>query len=267
MPNENLKQFIDHLKSYKEITTKSDLAAFIKIMTEFLKKMDARNVNDLKAMKEFMASLSKKVETEANGGMETIKKDCMKMCNKMMTEHEKKMQAMDDKMDEMKDGAPGLDGKDADEEKIISTLTKRLPTKEDIANEIVSNGEKARDSLELLEGNNRLDKKAIRGLDELEKDIKDIKSRPVRGGGGVSAMGVRQAFKYIFHTEEPVGAINGANTAYTVSTDIWAIMSFTLNGEAVAELPNYTFSRRTITFSSALPAAYSGKDFEVKFIG
>jgi len=44
MPNENLKSIIEHLKSYKEITTKSDLAAFIKVMTEFLKKMDREDV-------------------------------------------------------------------------------------------------------------------------------------------------------------------------------------------------------------------------------
>jgi len=270
MPNENLKQFIDHLKTYKELTTKSDLAAFIKVATEFMKQMNSRNLEDMKQIRAFLSSLADKMKADHEEEASKSSKEMMMMCDKackkmdkemekMMSEHEAKMEEMDLKMKSLKDG------KDADEEKIFSTLQARLPTPEQIANEVVSNGEKVRDSLELLKGNERLDKTAIKGLDELEKEIKEIKSRP--RGGGVSALGVRQAFKYIFHTEAPVGAINGVNTTYTVSNDIWAIMSFTLNGESVAELPNYTFSRKTITFSSALPAVYSGKDFEVKYIG
>ena len=99
-----------------------------------------------------------------------------------------------------------------------------------------------------------------------QKDIEELEKRPVGRGGGTSAIGVAQAFKYIAHTEEPVGAIDGSNTTYTVSKDIWWIAGFTLNGENIAELPNFTFVGRTITFSTALPSVYSGKDFEIKFI-
>ena len=52
-----------------------------------------------------------------------------------------------------------------------------------------------------------------------------------------------------------------------VKNTIWWIAGFTLNGEQIAELPNFTYTGRTITFSSALPAVYSGKDFEIKYIG
>lgn len=86
-------------------------------------------------------------------------------------------------------------------------------------------------------------------------------------GGGTSAIGVRQMFKYIAHTEAPTGAINGVNTTYTVKNPIWFIFGFTLNGEQIAELPNFTYSGNTITFSSAIPAAYAGMDFECKYIG
>lgn len=102
-----------------------------------------------------------------------------------------------------------------------------------------------------------------RRIDELEENLKKVP----RGGGGTSAIGVRQAFKYIAHTEQPVGDIDGVNLTYTVKNTIWWIAGFTLNGENIAQLPNYTVSGNTITFSSALPAAYSGKDFEVKYIG
>ena len=50
------------------------------------------------------------------------------------------------------------------------------------------------------------------------------------------------------------------------SQPIFAVLGMTLNGETIAQLPNYTIAGKTITFSTALPSAYSGKDFEIKFI-
>lgn len=103
-------------------------------------------------------------------------------------------------------------------------------------------------------------------IERLEKELEELKRLPTGRGGGTSAMGVAQAFKYILKTEAPSGAINGSNTAFTVKHPIAAVLSFSLNGETIAQLPNYTISGRTITFASALPSAYSGKDFEIKYI-
>jgi len=104
--------------------------------------------------------------------------------------------------------------------------------------------------------------------EEHKKLDEKIKTMAVgKGGGGTNARGVRHAFKYIANTEAPVGDIDGANTTYTVSKEIFWIVGFTLNGEQIAELPNFTYDYKTITFGTALPAAYSGKDFEIKYIG
>lgn len=124
--------------------------------------------------------------------------------------------------------------------------------------------EDIRNKLELLQGEERLDRSAIRGLDDYD-DIKKAVSEQ-KSEGGVSNMRIIQAFKYILKTENPTGDIDGVNTAYTVSQPIFAVLSFSLNGEIIAQLPNYTVSNRTITFSTALPAAYSGRDFEIKYI-
>lgn len=113
--------------------------------------------------------------------------------------------------------------------------------------------------------------------DGILKEIKDLEAKyeeldkkiatlPRGTGGGVTNMRIAQAFKYILKTEQPVGTIDGVNTTYTLSQPIFAIFALTLNGETIAQLPNYTIKHRTITFSSALPAAYSGKDFEAKYI-
>lgn len=103
-------------------------------------------------------------------------------------------------------------------------------------------------------------------VDKNTEDIEDLKKRPVGKGGGVTNARIQQAFKYILKTEEPVGDIDGANDTYTLSQPIFAILSMSINGEVIAELPNYTISGKTFTFGTALPAVYSGKDFEVKYI-
>lgn len=103
-------------------------------------------------------------------------------------------------------------------------------------------------------------------LQEELRKFKDEQISAQRAAGGVSNIRIQQAFKYILKTEAPVGLINGSNTQYTLSQDIFAILSMSLNGETVAQLPNYTIAGKKITFSTALPAVYSGKDFEVKYI-
>ena len=104
-------------------------------------------------------------------------------------------------------------------------------------------------------------------VDKHTEEIEELKKRPTgTGGGGVSNARIQQAFKYILKTEAPVGDINGVNTSYTVSQPIFAVLAISLNGETIAQLPNYTISGKTITFSSALPSVYSGKDFEIKYI-
>ena len=100
------------------------------------------------------------------------------------------------------------------------------------------------------------------------EDIEELKKRP-RGtiGGGMTDMRIRQAMKNIVLTEAPVGDIDGVNLSYTVSQPIFAVLNFSLNGEFIAQIPNYTIAGRTITFSTALPANFAGKDWEITYFG
>jgi len=125
-----------------------------------------------------------------------------------------------------------------------------------------------RNRFESLPEQEKLDKSAIRGLlDEIKRLEKKIDDKQITSGtGGVTNLRIQQAFKYILKTESPTGTIDGSNTTYTVTQNIFAVLSMSINGETIAQLPNYTISGRTITFSSPLPSAYSGKDFEIKYI-
>ncbi len=66
------------------------------------------------------------------------------------------------------DGLDGVNGLDADETAILDSLENKLPEL----------GFGIRDALELLQGDERLERSAIRGLDDLEKRITEAKARP-----------------------------------------------------------------------------------------
>lgn len=149
------------------------------------------------------------------------------------------------------------DGDDADEEYVIEQATQNiLPVVTEHATEMEVEMNKLGEQIAAID-------EFVR---DVEKKIEDLKKRPTGTGTGVTNMRIQQAFKTILKTEQPVGDIDGANTSYTVSQPIFAVFAFSLNGEVIAQLPNYTINGNTITFSEALPAAYSGKDFEVKYI-
>lgn len=112
-----------------------------------------------------------------------------------------------------------------------------------------------------------------RKLDELmDKCMKEMsafkeeQAAAQRAANGVSNLRVQQAFKHILKTEQPSGTIDGSNAEFTVTQDIFAVLSMSLNGETIAQLPNYTVRGRKIVFSSPIPAAYSGKDFEIRYV-
>lgn len=109
----------------------------------------------------------------------------------------------------------------------------------------------------------------IKRLDAITEEMKELRdaTSKVRGTvGGVTNARIQQAFKYILKTETPVGDIDGNNLEYTVSQPIFAVLAFSLSGEVIPQIPNYTINGRKIVFSTALPADYSGSDFEVKYI-
>ena len=144
-----------------------------------------------------------------------------------------------------KDGIDGKDGKDGRD------------GSQDMAEDI-------RNKLELLQGDERLNKSAIKGLEEELKRIEAIRGTS-RVGGGTSAMGVAAAFPRILHKETPTGDIDSVNLEYSVNHSINAVVLLSINGQIIED-SNYSVSGRTITFTEALPAALSGTAFRVVYL-
>ena len=245
---ETIEKLIRTAQDLKQsVTTEEFLAAFKKVTKAFA-SLREQNTQEVQTMKSDISQGLKDLVSAKSEDVEQIKKGITTSLAKMEKQLSTELNFIHDKVDSLTDGN---DGVDADESAIVKEVLAqiKLPEQKEL---IVDTPEEIKEKI---------------GLDEIVEDIKELKNRPVGRGGGTSAIGVAQTFKYIAHTEKPVGTIDSTNKVYTVSKDIWWIAGFTLNGEQIAELPNYTFIGRTITFGTALPSVYSGKDFEIKFIG
>lgn len=171
------------------------------------------------------------------------KNEINKRLKEVLDSTEEKIREIDDKLSQVRDGdkgEPGEKGKDADETKIVAEVLNKIKLPE-------------------------VEIEDVKGLKEELERLEAIKRLGGRGGG-TSAMGVANAAKYFVKTEAPVGAIDSLNKSYSVSKPIFAILSFVINGEHVARLPNFSISGNTITFTEAIPSAYNGKDIEIVYI-
>lgn len=80
-----------------------------------------------------------------------------------------------------------------DFEEIKNELLSKIPPIEDIENRLPILGERIRDSLELLQGEERLKREAIDGLDDYE-EVSRLARIPKEGGGGSTARNFYQLF-------------------------------------------------------------------------
>jgi hypothetical protein len=267
MDSEKLQQLKGVILAMQNGITKSTFEQSFRALTTLVlnteKKIVERNQKINEDLMKLFDDLKKQQEETTDSELKASIKKFSILVEKMMKEQADSLNFIRDKVRKIKEGNDGVDGKTPTKEEITSLIIPLIPPviqpKEETPIE-------TRDKLESIK--EEKEKLSISAISELRKELDELKARPIgRGGGGTSAMGVAQAFKYIAHTEEPVGAINGVNLTYTVKNDIFWIAGFVLNGEQIAQLPNFTYSGRTITFASALPSVYSGKDFECKYIG
>lgn len=243
MPTQKLEKLQELLKlTNSNITREEFLAAFKKVMTEMLKlKQDLVNSINFKESEE-----RKKLERLA------------KSFEKTFAEMEKTIIALNKKVDEKL--ASVKDGKDADEDKVVDKVMNKIRQPKDGAD-----ADESKIVGQVLKIIPDYGKKLEALEKEMREELQTLKQNR-RFGGGTSAIGIANAAKYFVKTEEPVGDIDGVNTDYTVSKPIMAVLAFHINGEVIAQLPNYTISNKTVSFTTALPAAYSGKDFEIVYI-
>ena len=253
-----IKVMVDHIKKIEARNEKviEDLQkTFIEKTSEFIEsisgiKVERKRIQSIKDLEKEFASTINKIKEVSDKGLSDLSTEIRSSFEKLFKEQNNTLNFMRDKVRNL------TDGKDADEEMIIESVLEQIVLPELPEPPEIPEFPKEFDSSDILET-----------LESQSKDIDALKKRPMGTvGGGVTDMRIRQAMKYIVKTEALTGDIDGANLSYTVTQPIFAVFSFSLSGEFIAQIPNYTISDRTITFTTALPSAYSGKDFEITYI-
>src|SRR3990167_4334886 len=109
------------------LTTEDFVKAF-EAVVKIVKDIKDANSKEMTAIHQTITALSNKMQSDVSQEMSSAEKKsmdyCMKEMQKMYREHEKKMSQMDEKMAMVQDG---LDGRDADEERVIQETIKRIP--------------------------------------------------------------------------------------------------------------------------------------------
>lgn len=160
----------------------------------------------------------------------------------------------------IKDGRNGIDGKNGitpsttevalEASKLsVEQLKQFIPTQDTIQSEIEQNGERVRNSLELLEGNERLDKSAIRGIDdydEVARLAREPKIEKIYQGGGGAKM-----FTQLIDVPNSYSGQSGKVT--TVKTDESGLEFTTIQSgdkyRTTSTTPQTIVSTGTLTFT------------------
>ncbi len=190
-PQDFQKNFIAMLSAMQgDHLSKSDFEAQFKKVLEMLIEMKKRFEAQAQTLSQTikqahdgsMGMITNKADTSVAESKKAMMAYCMTEMEKMMKEHEAKMMAMDAKMDSV------IDGKDADESAMMVQMKSEMmqpmidESTAKVETDLPKLGVSIRNGLELLQGDERLDVKAIKGLDEELKKVSD--AIPAKGGGG-----------------------------------------------------------------------------------
>lgn len=237
----NLKTLLDALHS--DHLGKADFEKSVEVVIDYVKKMEAKNNQVLEMMEEL---LTKKLE-ENKSDYETRKQEMRgEVDNHKMTMEEmhKMMKSeVDMKMSEVRNG------KDADEEVVAQKVCEmiKIPTIDELKNDLPKMGFQVRDALELLSGHEKL---KIDAIDELRETLEGLLSKSISkvvGGGGFSKIAMDS---HIIDDETPTGTKNGVNTDFIIAHAPNPLSSLKVyrGGTRQRLTEDYTFLGKTITF-------------------
>lgn len=194
--------------------TKQEVTDAFAALIKFVRELKQFNAQEFALMKSAISMLGEKMKEDVGSDMSGAKKEMMEMCMKEMTAATKKIDKMSkEQMDGMKyifDKVAGLEnGKDADETKIVADVLSKIPAQKE------ETPVETRDKLETLKENERLDKSAIKGIEQIEKDIKEISIRPTGRIGGAKGIGLYIGGSKKLLTAQTINMVAG--TGITIS--------------------------------------------------
>lgn len=139
-----------------------------------------------------------------------------------------------------RDGRDGANGKDADETIVIEKIEQDLPKL----------GEKIRDGLELLPEGEKL---TIESIENLRKELDELKRLSARFNSGISGIGARDLVKDIDISDQ----LDGIKTTFNIQA-VWNIFQVSLSSYPYGALRkgiDYTWTPTSVTFTSEIDPA------------
>lgn len=227
MEDKNLQLLANLLESLDSKTTLDEIAKALEVVIIVVEKSYALTQEELEKLRSMYNEAILESKNVNNDRFETLKA-------RLTGQIESKLQTL-------KDGKNGIDGKDADEEKIVEEVLNRLPTPE--PQKVLTDIE-IRDMLESLKKGEKLSIQAIEDLPEIIAELKKKKGGLLVGGGGMNAIPM-----HFVDDETPSGTMNGVNTDFNTNL-IPATGSLKVfrNGQRLKVTEDYTLSGQTITF-------------------
>lgn len=169
-PQENLERLASLLKMMDEGLTKKDFVAAFDLVGQVVLKLEAKILGDSSQMATDLANFKAEMRSNQDASLADLKAAGQQAIGEAITEMlesaDRRMRTMEARIGSVQDG------KDADEERMLATLKESIPTIEQLAQFLPQASTGIRDALELLEGDERLDISAIRGLKEALDDAK-----------------------------------------------------------------------------------------------
>jgi hypothetical protein len=254
-PEEKLKRLLDIFDP--STLTKSDFVESFKKLTEFVKQIETKNIQEFKDIRDVLTKFSDKLKEDNGNEVGNLKSEVNQLVenqlNKLMKEHEAKMMAVDERMSEVKDGA------DADStiiaENATTTAIERLKplfvAKDTINEELPKYGKEIRDALELLQGDDEL-----QSIQDLRKEIEDLKTRKIGSVGGGLMRGVADKLYAPIGTTggsmsilTATGAVDDSNVTFTFVSEPTLVV---VNGVTYRHGHGCSIATTTVTLDNAV---------------
>ena len=236
--------------------TREDFTKYFSQVLDFLKKMKDANAQEMAAMLNAIKNAMMKMENDQTEEMVKIKKEMMMACDReiktIMAEHKSRMVEMDNKAAEMRSMMPdeAIIAKTASE-MAVSEVLKTLPLKDDLNIEISKAGDLIATALENQPEEKKLEIKAIKDLQKMLDELRQLKTQRLGGGGGFSKIHMEGHLV----DNELVGTGNGVTTAFSLISipNPTNSLHIVVGTSELFLTDDWTISGKTITFLTAPP--------------
>lgn len=251
---DKLKKLEDLINLANDGLTKQEFVANFKIIINFVQKLKDSHQQKLDQLDREYTQIIADLKKDNADDVAEIKKQVETQLTQLLNKYEAKDKAIDEKIDAVQDGK---DGQDADEQKIgdkvLADLKQqiKIPTIDEIENDLPKLGTQIRDGLELLKGDERLDISAIKNLQET---LDEVGRKAVTKDGMVNTLGTSAGGK-IVHYYDLSPFLDGTTAVFSLPA-MWRIISITSSSFPGTLRPNVDYihdaGNYSLTFTSEI---------------